>query len=368
MSAIPSNPPVPAPSAPASPAAPATPPAAAPTGPTFTITVNGQPRTLTQEEMLNLANKGLAADEKFQEAAAMRKANEAANRQYELTQRTQDASLPIPQRLAAARELALAMGADPAPIDQALAAYHANPDAVPSLPASPSQPQPQGAGPHHTPTGATVPPRPLTVDQLPPEVREELAEARTYRMERERQKIFTSVEKAVDSDAVVGTLKDAGEAGMKAIQTLQTLAKNEVQRRVVALGQKFGPELVAEVLQDTCRPMAEMLGKSMPPQTEPDDGAGILTPEEAMLQGLPGNVLGDAALSAVGATPSVRPPAAVPAGTPASGNRGTPGVGGQATQPSILQESAWVDDFTRSVQARLRQMNAAARGKSALNR
>lgn len=194
----------------------------------YEIVVDGEKRTVTLEEMKNLAQKASGAEKKFQEASKMRKAAEDGTRLLDLVERLKDPEHE-PTELEV-RELATMIGADPGELMEKL-----NTD------------DGQGGTP---PKGETK----MTREQFAELFGFDLAEAKATleyskqaQINEARKYIKNQAEIAVDKDEIFGKMK-IGEGGDDRISVIKDMVAEDVFRKMQD-GQPFGAELVAASVQ-----------------------------------------------------------------------------------------------------------------------
>lgn len=240
------------------------------TPPMFKIKVNGQERLVTQDELLKMAEKSGGAEEAFRRAAEAEKNAAQALHLQTLLQASRDASKTIDQRVDAMSEIAILQGEDPAIVAQQAAELKVQ------LAGGATPPSKGNKGNGAEP----VPPKPLTLADQPAEVQEAVAAVREQKLAAHRQKIYEVTQNSVEADQIVATLNAEDKA------YLVQQAKNEVQRRVVAEGEGFGPELVAAVIQGL-RPLASKLLAASKPAPAPagDDTLAALAQTYPELMG-----------------------------------------------------------------------------------
>ena len=196
------------------------------------VKIDGEERVLTLDEVAQLAAQAGGAQSRMQKAAdtmkAAKKLEQDAGQAMQvmnMIEAVKDGSQPIEARKAAAVQLGQLFGADPAEIVQAIQSDNG---------------QGGDVGGRGKPAAA---PAPITLDALPPELQELVAEARANRAQKYRGEIFGIADKAIDSDPVLGKLQGVRR------QFFKELARNEVQRRVVAEQQPLSDELYLSVAQ-----------------------------------------------------------------------------------------------------------------------
>jgi len=269
---------------------------------------------MTEAELIQAAEKSGGADENMRLAAEQRHSNEQAVRAWELMGQARNEAVPIDQRIQAMNELQVMTGQPPLDA-QTIAQIKAA-----SQPAPAAQP---GAGQQAAP-----PPAPVTMENLPPEVRRAVEQTQLRDAQEAREKIFQVIDNSLDTDPVLGKIVDKDERAR-----LSKLARREVQRRVVIEREEFKPELVVEVLQEL-RPYAR---QPKPANDSPqDDLATILA-----AGGLPS--IGGGAAEALGGyagAPSAGPVAG------ASPNRPAGQPGGERFS---ISDPRWTQSFMESI-------------------
>jgi hypothetical protein len=278
--------------------------------------VNGVKRLVTLDELRQGYEKATGADERFNQAAAIRQEASSGIRIQDAITTMRNESLDVNARVAAAREIATMLGTTPQEFDALVAQARTETGAASPAPA---------------PAAA---PRKLSTEDLPEDVQEVMREVNAQKLARRREEIFTSTDNAVAKDEILGKM----DTDVR--DTLTRMARNEVQRRVVALGQTFSPDLLKEVVQEL-RGFSKMIGK--PTAAKPEDDA--VSAELARM--------GLVNLGGAGGTPAVSDTAALQAGQAA-----TPGASGDPSKPNRLSvnDPNWSKDFMSKVSDHMRRL------------
>jgi hypothetical protein len=187
------------------------------------IEVNGKKVSLTAEEMRTWAQKAYAADNKFQEAAQMKKDAQQGLRIKELTKKL-DTGLDAAEMA----EYAQLLEIDPATLEAEL---HGQPADTKTT----------------TPAATTSPGKPIGMDQLDPQVQEALRFAASQNVEQTREKIKQSAHIAVDKDEVLGKILGDKTVPEDRKEAIRDLAFSDVQRRILA-GETYGTDMVQQAV------------------------------------------------------------------------------------------------------------------------
>ena len=188
---------------------------------TFTIKVDGTERTVTADEMRQLAEKSAGADKKFQEAAELRKQVGDAARLKELVERADnddDEAFASAMRILGRPEDQIQEGIK---FRQQVRAQRA-------------------AGSKGDDDDKETPPA-LTAQQ-----QEDIKLGREAAVKQKKQEIQAEIEKTLDTDAVLGE-------NMKSNQGIRPTVVSLAWKLVtagVASGRQYGPELLGEVAQE----------------------------------------------------------------------------------------------------------------------
>jgi hypothetical protein len=195
----------------------------------ITITVLGEEKQFTLEELKKHAEKGLGADMRFREASELRNQAKAGLRTQELVKKLNSGAELNREE---ATELAEYTGAEPED-------YMFNSNGATNM-------EP-GVTPQPTATETQQP----AVAAMHPDDKKVIEQARQDHYEKVVQKTKDEIQNTVDSDDVLGKIiagKSADkQAGAKS--KLFDMVFNEVSRRLVLGRQQYGPELIRESLQ-----------------------------------------------------------------------------------------------------------------------
>lgn len=212
------------------PVTPVTPPDP-PKDQTFDLTVDGAKRTVTIEEMKELAQKSAGADKRFQDASDMRKEAEDGLRLKGLVARMSDGSYSPTS--AETSELASLIGVDP----KEFAEYLKSDEKVPAK--STSKPA----------EGITKEDLVKALGFDPAEAKAILDYSHQRHIEDARRQIRELSDNAVDKDDVFGKMV-VGENGKDRSAAIKDMVAEDVLRAVQD-GRPFGAELVAASVQKT---------------------------------------------------------------------------------------------------------------------
>jgi hypothetical protein len=201
-------------------------------GQTFDLTVDGEKRSVTLDELQLLAQKSAGADKKFKEASDLRKQAEDGLRMKGLIDRLSDGDhTPTESEV---RELAGMLGVDPSEFAEALKDEK-------------SDNPPQGGK-----KGSTKPQ--ISKEELvealgfdPAEAKAILDYSHNRHIEAARKEIREISDRAVDKDDVFGKMV-VGENKDDRLSTIKDMVAEDVLRRIQD-GQQFGAELVAASIQ-----------------------------------------------------------------------------------------------------------------------
>lgn len=195
----------------------------------FDITVGGEKRSVTLDEMKDLAQKSAGASAKFEEASKLRDANADAIRQYDLIQRMGDTDHTPTD--AEVRELAGMIGVDP----KEFADYMKDED---------------------EPTPASSDEKPPVIDKqalaealgiAPAELKAVIEHSHKRHVADARKEIRGISDLAVDKDEIFGKMV-IGENKDDKEESIKELVAEDVLRRIQD-GGEFGAELVAVSVQ-----------------------------------------------------------------------------------------------------------------------
>lgn len=199
---------------------------------TFELTVDGEKRTVTLDEMKNLAQKANGADKKFQDASELRKQAEDGLRMKDLIGRLSD-SEHEPTELEV-KELAGMIGVDPNEFAQYL--KEGDTEGTTSKKGT-------------TDTTGKIDKQSL-VEALgfdPAEAKAILDYSKQRHIDSARQQIKETSDNAVDKDEIFGKMV-IGENGKDRLAVIKDLVAEDVLRRIQD-GVPFGAELVAASVQ-----------------------------------------------------------------------------------------------------------------------
>jgi len=220
---------------------------------TFTVTVNGEKRTITLEEALKAYEKVTGADEKFRAAADLAKQAQKGIRISELLEKGRREPLSQSELIEYANLLGI-------PQEDVLAAMTGEEEedegeetgsaASPSLPKTPS---------------------PVKFEDLDPQLQRDLEKLREQEIERGREAIRKEVTEAVDKDKVLGKMIAASPDRAEAIRNLVLM---EVEREAIVYGQEYGPDMVNRAIQ-IARSIVTSLGTPERPQEPALRGLGV---------------------------------------------------------------------------------------------
>lgn len=200
---------------------------------TIQLKVDGKLVELTLEELKQRASEALGAQKKFEEAARLRKEAEAMLRAKEASERVRESIaagiLPDEDDL---RTMLASFGIDNPNIGEIM-------DTIQNEMASAQQPAQSGTAP-----------RPLSLNDLPPEVQKAVQTVEQRELEQLRQNILESTHKGVDSDEIIrNILSQVPDSEKETVrQTLYDIAEDKVKTAILAEGRVFGPQLVQDVL------------------------------------------------------------------------------------------------------------------------
>ena len=204
-------------------------PAVAPAPESYTIKVNGEERTATAEELVKMAEKSAGADQRFQDAADLRKTAERGIRIDELLTKVAEADTPNTDEV---KELAKLMKV---PMDAMV-------DIL-----KPDKTVPKG----NRQADEDTTQRPVALEDMDSEVQQLLGVARQQQIDDAGKQIKQTVKDYVDKDTslgkIVGSISDT-EKSEKLKATINDMVFNDVQRKILASGQ-YGAEMVEESIQ-----------------------------------------------------------------------------------------------------------------------
>lgn len=223
---------------------------------TFTITVDGQKRSLTESELVTLASKGAGAEKRFEEAAEIRKKAERG------------------MVIQAAVEAIQAGTATKAQVDQMLELMNLEPDQVPNYEGmfqggtTPPAGK-QGGGKREEA------PQVVGMDRLDKNVQDILSFANEQQMEKIRSDIERQTREAVQKDAKIGELLSGLDERSKTavMEELFEMAKQDVREGIVIRNQLFGTEMLDTTIQ-RLRHRVERLGIPAARASQPSVGSG----------------------------------------------------------------------------------------------
>jgi hypothetical protein len=195
----------------------------------------GERRIVTVDDLKKGYEKSSGADESFRQAADLRKQAARGIRLQDLADRGSRGELNESELT----EFAGMMGLSPGQFMQG----DASSDEEEEAPARTRSPSPARA---------------VREEDLDPALRGRLQMAHEQAIAQRRKEIEAETFGTVDKDQILSKLV-GGDADRK--ETVQSLVYNEVQRRVLVLGEPYGPELLARAVQ-TVRPVVERLSKS----------------------------------------------------------------------------------------------------------
>jgi len=202
---------------------------------TYEVTVDGKTEHFTLEELKTFAGKVKGAEAKFVEAAEMRKSAGKGTRTLELAKKLRDSDTPNADDLT---EFFGNLGfeAKNIPGFEKLVSgkdiMEGNEDKGKKTPETPAK---------------------VGMDNLDAETKAVLQEAQQAQLERVRENIIENTKKGIDKDEILGKMvvempEDKRE-GVKKV--LYDMAIKDVTNRIVARGEKFGPEMVKAVALST---------------------------------------------------------------------------------------------------------------------
>ena len=197
----------------------------------FELTVDGEKRMVTLDEMKQLAQKASGADKKFQDASDLRKQGEDGIRIKSLIDRLSNTDTPSESEI---KEIASMIGVDPNEFAQYLAAEDKTtpaPEATPTVPASKMSKE----------DIATL----LGFD--PAEAKSILEYSHQEHIKSVRQQIRENSDNVVDKDEIFGKMK-IGEGGGDRLAVVKEMVAEDVLRKIQD-GMPFGAELVAASVQ-----------------------------------------------------------------------------------------------------------------------
>jgi hypothetical protein len=196
----------------------------------FDLTVGGEKRSVTLDEMKDLAQKSAGASAKFEEASKIRKDNEDAIRQYDLIQRMGDSNhTPTDAEI---NELAGMIGVDAKEFAEYMKDDEGQPDPTPGKE-----------------TPATIDKKALAealgID--PAELKAVIDHSHQRHVADARKEIRQISDLAVDKDEIFGKMV-IGENKDDKEESIKEMVAEDVLRRIQDGGQ-FGAELVAASVQ-----------------------------------------------------------------------------------------------------------------------
>jgi len=209
---------------------------ATPAPETYEVTVAGEAKQYTLDELKTLASKSAGADQRFQEAAAAKQEAATALRIQELAKTADEDDGDF-------RELGRLMGRSEEEIENLIAFRNGQDDDDDDDDGKGSPPPRRASRPEGAPAALSA------------EDREAIAMGKQVALERMRERIEGEIKEALDNDSVLGENRIKSEAARKAL--FDTM-KAEVTV-AVAKGQAPDPSLLAAVLQ-TMRARAKSLG------------------------------------------------------------------------------------------------------------
>jgi len=246
------------------------------------ITVNGEERHVTQDELIKMASKSAGADAKFQEAAKARKEAEKGVKIAEILDRIGKADGgPEEDDL---KDLAGLMGAD----------YE---ELIEKLEKSGVIESTGGKTGGSAEDGKGGKKKKLNIDDLDEETAGILRDAQQRGFAETREKIKGECGKAIDKDKVLGKILDRADADKKdgLRSTLIEMVYKDIQRRVQA-GEQYDLDLIADTVL-SARTTLDKFGVSATPSKQsileglgPDSG------------GLPAEALSDEPVKRVAST------------------------------------------------------------------
>lgn len=191
------------------------------------ITVDGQKREVTQEELIKLAEKSAGADEAFRKASELRKEAQSGIHTRDLISKLNDGDyMPTKAEVA---ELAGMIGVDPADFQAYLEgpADDEDDDTVEAMSFDEMFQQ--------------------TVGMSPADVKEILALSHTREVNGAREQIRGESDNAVDKDEILGKLI-IGEHGKDRAEVIKDLVAEDVFGRI-RNGEPYGADLIAKSVQ-----------------------------------------------------------------------------------------------------------------------
>jgi len=240
----------------------------------YELTVDGEKRRVTIEEMKTLAQKASGAEKRFEEANKIKKEAADAVRFLDLVERMKDPN-HVPTELEV-KELAGMLGAD----SNEFMAKLQDGDGTP----------PAGSGKGGIKLSKEDLKEALGFD--PDEARVSLEYSKQQQINAARDYIMGETKKAVDKDEIFGKMK-IGEGGDDRLQVINDLVAEDVLRKIQD-GSKFGAELVAASVQKI---RAHLTRFGIPNKPEQYPIALGLGPGQT----LPSEVLSDKPITRVGA-------------------------------------------------------------------
>lgn len=199
---------------------------------THVVKIAGEERTLSTEELIELASKSAGADQVFREAAEMRKGAEKSIRRDELIKSISDSETINESEV---RELAAILGVDP---DEFLAELQSDDGSKPAKPTKNTSNMSKAELDKYFQEefGAS-----------PAEVKAILEHSQHRHVQDARREIREISDKAVDKDSIIGKMI-VGEDKDEVLSTVKEMVLDDVLRKIKD-GGSFGAELVQECVQ-----------------------------------------------------------------------------------------------------------------------
>ncbi len=206
---------------------------------TYTLSIDGENKTYTLEELKMEAQKSAGADVKFEKASKMVK---DAAPGLEIARLAQELKTSKSPDLQVQKDFLHALGVSQEQIDGMLS--------ITGDPTPPTKKEPEG----------TKKPEPIALEKLDPRLRSIVEEAEKAQFESIRKGISESCEKSVDNDKVLGKMVNemSSDRQTQWLDTAKKLLNKDVERRILAR-EEYGPDMIASSLQSV-RATLETLG------------------------------------------------------------------------------------------------------------
>jgi len=226
------------------------------------LVVDGSVKSVTQEELIELAQKGYSSTQRWQQAAALERELGEEVRIAELSRKVHEGDQaahrellsllghPLEKRALTEQELDFAMDQVQTMLSRGVGGD-----------AGEGEGEGEGVGGNHPADPSLVPPpRPqkVGIDDLSPDMRELLTRLRNQDLRAHKREMEGGVDTALDRDTVLGTILSKYGKDPKA-KRVQEFARGLLRRRIVDDRQPYGTELVQEVVQSV-RQFAEDIG------------------------------------------------------------------------------------------------------------